>query len=89
MGGAISMESAPFIKELVTKDLLNKFETRKVVYRKSGAKTFSKGLLAGIKFELLWLKSKRRYYHRVKGEDEKRIVMLEKRVCGWDHRPRA
>ena len=32
----------------------------------------------GVKFELLWLKSKRRYYHRIKDEDDKRIQMLKK-----------
>lgn len=80
LGGAISIESAPFIKSLVSKNLLHKYETRKLVYYKSAIKNISKGLLAGIKFELLWLKSKRRYYHRVRDEDEKRIAMLEKRV---------
>jgi len=28
----------------------------------------------------LWLKSKRRYYHRIKIEDEHRIEALEKRL---------
>lgn len=81
LGGAISAESIPFIENLASRDLLNKFETRKLVYHKSAIdKNISEGLSAGIKFELLWLKSKRRYYHRVRDEDEKRIAMLEKRV---------
>ena len=80
LGGAISVDSVPFIESLVSKNLLNKFETRKLVYHKSAIKNISEGLPAGIKFELLWLKSKRRYYHRVTNEDEKRIAMLEKRV---------
>lgn len=80
LGGAISVDSASFIENLVSKKLLDKFETRKLVYRQSAIKNISEGLLEGIKFELLWLKSKRRYYHRVTNEDEKRIAMLEKRV---------
>jgi len=80
LGGAISVESASFIENLLSKDLLDKFETRKLVYRKNTIENFSDALSAGIKFELLWLKSKRRYYHRVRNEDEKRIKMLEKRI---------
>jgi hypothetical protein len=80
LGGAISIASAPFIKTLIAKDLIDKYETRKCVYRKSGIKTIDAGLAEGIKFELLWLKSKRRYYHRIRNEDEKRIAMLEERV---------
>ena len=80
LGGAISPEATPFIKKLVSKNLIDKFETRKLVYHKSAIENISEGLSLGVKFELLWLKSKRRYYHRVRDEDEKRIVMLEKRV---------
>jgi len=80
LGGAISPESIPFIENLISKNLLHKFETRKAVYHKNAIKNISEGLIAGIKFELLWLKSKRRYYHRVTNEDEKRIAMLEKRL---------
>ena len=80
LGGAISEKSEHFVKRLVAENLLDKYETRKLVYHKDGVKTYADGLAAGIKFELLWLKSKRRYYHRIKNEDEKRIVMLEQRV---------
>ena len=81
LGGAISPNAKAFIEALISKDLLDKYETRKLVYDKSAVKNISEGLTEGIKFELLWLKSKRRYYHRIKNEDEKRIEMLEKRFC--------
>jgi hypothetical protein len=80
LGGAISHDSVSFIENLVSKYLIDKFETRKLVYQKSAVKNILVGLAEGIKFELLWLKSKRRYYHRIKNEDEKRIAMLEERV---------
>lgn len=80
LGGAISTDSEQFIKSLVAQDLIDKYETRKLVYRKTAVKNLVDGLAEGIKFELLWLKSKRRYYHRIKIEDEKRITMLEERV---------
>jgi len=44
----------------------------------SGNIIFKKAL----EFELLWLKSKRRYHSRVQVEDESRIAMLEKRLNG-------
>ncbi|TSC96024.1 MAG: hypothetical protein Athens101410_177 [Parcubacteria group bacterium Athens1014_10] len=80
LGGAISNDSISFIKDLASKDLIDKYETRKLVFRKDAVKNISAGLGEGIKFELLWLKSKRRYYHRIRNEDEKRIAMLEARV---------
>ena len=59
---------------------IDKYETRKIVYDKDAISNIEDGILAGVEFELLWLKSKRRYYHRIKIEDEKRIEMLEKRL---------
>ena len=76
LGGAISHKSFPFIKSL--QPLLNKYETRKVVF--DACFTFPDGLTEAIKFELQWLKSKRRYYHRIAQEDEKRIKMIEERL---------
>ncbi len=80
LGGAISADSISFVKDLVEKNLLDKFETRKLVYHKSAVKNIADGLAVGIQFELQWLKSKRRYYHRIRNEDEKRITMLEERI---------
>jgi 2-keto-3-deoxy-L-rhamnonate aldolase RhmA len=82
LGGAISANSADFIKSLVNKNLIDKYETRKIVYSKDAVYNISEGILAGVEFELLWLKSKRRYYQRIKSEDEKRIEMLTKRFNG-------
>lgn len=80
LGGAISANSADFIHSLVSANLLDKYETRKIVYHKDAVNNISEGILRGVEFELLWLKSKRKYYHRIKSEDEKRIEMLDKRL---------
>ena len=80
LGGAISLDSIDFIKKLSDRDLLDKFETRKLVYGKNSISSIDKAINLGVKFELTWLKSKRRYYHRIRNEDEKRIEMLEKRL---------
>ena len=82
LGGAVSPQSEIFINTLVQEKLIDKYETRKIVYRAESISNFQEGIMAGIEFELLWLKSKRRYYHRIKSEDEKRIEMLEKRLKG-------
>ena len=78
LGGAISLDSTNFIKKLYEQDLIDKFETRKLVYGKGSIKSIDEAINLGVKFELMWLKSKRRYYHRIRNEDEKRIEMLEK-----------
>lgn len=80
LGGAISHSSVPFIKKLYEDCLIDRFETRKVIYGIESLPKIEEGLTEGIRFELLWLKSKRRYYHRIHNEDEKRITMLEERL---------
>lgn len=81
LGGAISGESLTFIKHLADKKLIDKYETRKVVYGVDAIYSNPEaGLMKGIEFELLWLKSKQRYYSRIKLEDQHRIDMLEKRL---------
>ncbi len=80
MGGGIAREALPIITKLAKLKLLDKFETRKVVFPAVSYKHGYAAILKALEFELLWLKSKRRYYSRVKVEDENRIAMLEKRV---------
>lgn len=81
LGGAISLDSINFIKRLCEQRLLNKYETRKLVYFNSSIfQNPEEGLRKGMEFELKWLQSKRRYYHLITIEDEKRIKMLEGRL---------
>lgn len=78
LGGAISYEALDFLINL--EDLIDKFETRKVVFPISACRLGKEAIICANQFELLWLKSKRRYYSRIKDEDEKRIIMLEERI---------
>ena len=80
LGGAISSQSIDFIRNLNSEKLIDKFETRKVVFRADAVEYGDKIFRKALEFELLWLKSKRRYYSRIKVEDENRIEMLEKRL---------
>lgn len=80
LGGAISKSSEDFIRRLTDMKLLDKFETRKVVFPAESIRHGQKAVLRALEFELLWLQSKRRYYSRVKSEDEHRIAMLQKRL---------
>ncbi|MEW5833239.1 MAG: aldolase/citrate lyase family protein [Campylobacterota bacterium] len=81
LGGAISTGSIPLIRSLADDGLIDKYETRKVVFSADAIrKDPEAGILKAIEFELLWLKSKRRYYSRIKAEDDQRIEMLEKRL---------
>ncbi len=81
MGGNITKQSIGFIKELYLEDLIDKYETRKVVFDSSFIeKKPEEGIELALKFELLWLKSKRRFYSKIREEDEHRIIDLEKRI---------
>lgn len=81
LGGAISAEAIPFLKRLNDESLINKFETRKIVFRNTVLdKDIEKGIIKAVEFELLWLKSKKRYYSRANAEDDTRMEMLERRL---------
>ena len=80
MGGGISTKAISPIIRLGEEGLLDKFETRKVVFPISSWKYGEKAIPKAAGFELLWLESKRRYYSRIKAEDENRIAMLEVRL---------
>lgn len=81
MGGGIERASQNLIKELVDLDLLNKFETRKIVFdAKQGLDSYENAINKAHQFELLWLENKRDHYKEIVNEDTGRISMLQKRV---------
>lgn len=82
LGGGIAVEALPFIKKLVADRLLDRYETRKIVF--AVPKSFHKageGIILANEFELLWLKNKKNYYATIYTEDDKRILMLRKRLA--------
>ena len=84
IGGGIAKEAIPFIKELVSKKLLDRYETRKIVFdaNKTNDSIIQKGIIEANKFELMWLQNKKNYYTNIATEDDLRIVMLNSRVPG-------
>ncbi len=81
MGGGIAAEALPFIKKLVSKKLLDRFETRKIVFNvPKSFRNVEKGIKKANMFELLWLENKKNYYSTICHEDDSRIEMLKTRV---------
>ncbi len=76
-GGGVSPETIPVFEKV--KDILYKFETRKVVFRYFDELQVVDALILAMEFELLYLKNKNNLYTYLREEDVKRIEMLEKR----------
>jgi 4-hydroxy-2-oxoheptanedioate aldolase len=80
IGGGVSAETIPFIKELPA-GLVDYYETRKIVFKCPEALNgnYDKGILKAVGFELMWLKNKRDFYGMIFTEDKNRIEMLQSR----------
>ena len=80
IGGKITSKSIPRLKEYIDKDLLDKFETRKIVFSKDCINIAPQAINLALEFELLWLQSKKRYYSGVSKQDDERINQLNDRL---------
>lgn len=87
MGGGIAKEAIPFIKKLVSKKLLDRYETRKIIFHTDPQATASKmeeGIIKANLFELFWLQNKKKYYTNIAMEDDSRMEMLMSRIYKID-----
>ena len=83
MGGAVSINSKDFIKKLIENNLLDKFETRYVIYDAHSVdmNNLDKLLYWGNVFEVEWLKFIHNRYMNHAIKDVKRIKMIEERIA--------
>jgi hypothetical protein len=80
LGGGITKEAVPFIQRLVGDGLLDRFETRQIIFLVGqGIERAMAGLVMASKFELLWLSNKHDRYSSIAQEDDERIEMLKGR----------
>lgn len=78
-GGGISFDAIPFIQKMYP--LINKFETRKVVFKaEDNEKRLKAGILKAMEFEVLYLQNKCEFYDRMANEDKSRADMLAVRL---------
>jgi hypothetical protein len=83
MGGAVSINSKTFIEKLIEKNLLDKFETRYIIYDAHAINMdeFNKLLYWGNVFEVEWLKFIHKRYSMHANKDVNRIKMIEERIA--------
>lgn len=78
LGGSMTAASENFVTTLIEEGLLDKFETRNVIFNKKALNYyfFSQLTKAALDFELNYLKSKRDYYENLYKQDITRINKL-------------
>jgi hypothetical protein len=81
LGGAVSTNSANFLKKLQSEGLLDKFETRYAMFDPSiTLKNLSRALSKAQLFEYEWLMYKHELYTSMANQDIKRIQMIQDRI---------
>jgi 4-hydroxy-2-oxoheptanedioate aldolase len=81
LGGAVTVDSEVYLNTLFKRGLLDKFETRYVMYDPAIAlKNLQESLLGGQKLELGILRYRQNLYYRESTKEQDRIEMIAKRV---------
>jgi hypothetical protein len=79
VGGGMSLDTVPFLMKM--RNLVDKFETRKVVFKFiDDEKLLDQGLILATEFEILYLQNKCDFYEHMSKEDGSRLEMLKKRL---------
>lgn len=83
LGGAITINSKKFLEQLIRDNLLDKFETRYIIYdaHKINIEDLDKLLYWGNVFEVEWLKFIHNRYSKHANKDVERIKMIEERIA--------
>jgi uncharacterized protein (DUF1919 family) len=82
LGGAISIDSKDFIGRLISEGLLDKFETRYIIFdvHQIDFSRFEELLHLANVFEVEWLKFVNYKYSLLANKDVQRIKMIEDRI---------
>lgn len=80
LGGAISIKSINFIRKLLENNLLDKFETRYIIFNAKDIIDFDYALYLANIFEVEWMKYVSNKYNEHSIKDRKRIKMIEDRL---------
>ena len=81
LGGAVTVDSEDFLTKLFKKGLLDKFETRYVMYDPAIAlRNLSEALTSGQRLELGILRNRQNIYYYESQKEADRINMIAKRV---------
>lgn len=80
MGGGIELGSRNFITKLVNEGILDRFETRKVIFPVTSLPQYTKAILDAHLFELGWLENRAARCNSIIEGDRGRIAMLQKRI---------
>ena len=82
IGGAISIDTKDFIGKLIEANLLDKFETRYIIFdvHKIDFKRYDELIYLANVFEVEWLKYVNAKYSLLANKDIQRIKMIEDRI---------
>jgi len=82
MGGNISVNSSDFIKKLYSKNLLDKIETRNIIFElnKKNINNLEEAIKNALAFEALWLRTKSSYYMEICNSYLNRASILDGRI---------
>lgn len=85
IGGAIERGSRKFLEKLILAGILDRFETRKVIFEASldlvrDQERYESAIRSAHQAEIDWLESRKAFNARLSVEDDPRLEMLKKRV---------